>query len=47
MANMAICKICSVPVQEEPVMHVDICLPEHEDTVAFGVRTAEVWVEEP
>ena len=25
--------------------HVDICMTEHEDTVAHGVRTAEVWVE--
>ena len=24
--------------------HVDICLPDHEDTVAHGVRIAEVWV---
>ncbi len=25
--------------------HVDVCLLEHEDTVAHGVRTAEVWYE--
>lgn len=25
--------------------HVDICMASHEDTVAHGVRTAEVWVE--
>lgn len=24
--------------------HVDVCLPDHEDTVAHGVRIAEVWV---
>lgn len=24
--------------------HVDVCLPDHEDTVAHGVRMAEVWV---
>ena len=28
-------------------MHVDICLPEHEETVAFGVQRLEVWVAEP
>lgn len=27
--------------------HVDICLSDHEDTVAHGVRTAEVWVVAP
>lgn len=27
--------------------HVDVCLPDHEDTVAHGVRMAEVWVAEP
>lgn len=26
-------------------LHVDVCLPEHEDTVAFGVQKLEVWVE--
>lgn len=25
--------------------HVDICLADHGDTAAFGVKTAEVWVE--
>lgn len=25
--------------------HVDICLADHADTAAFGVKTAEVWVE--
>lgn len=24
--------------------HVDVCLAEHRDTVAFGVQMAEVWV---
>lgn len=24
--------------------HADVCLPDHEDTVAHGVRIAEVWV---
>ena len=24
--------------------HVDVCLPDHEDTVAHGVRMVEVWV---
>lgn len=28
-------------------LHVDVCLTEHEDTVAFGVRTAAVWVVAP
>ena len=27
--------------------HVDICMASHEDTVAHGVRTAEVWVVKP
>lgn len=27
--------------------HVDVCLPDHEDTVAHGVRIAKVWVVEP
>lgn len=27
--------------------HVDVCLPDHEDTVAHGVRIAKVWVAEP
>ena len=27
-------------------LHVDVCLPEHGDTVAFGVRTAEVWIQQ-
>jgi len=26
-------------------LHVDICLPDHRDTIAFGVQTAEVWIE--
>ncbi|MCI8656549.1 MAG: hypothetical protein HFF72_03815 [Oscillospiraceae bacterium] len=25
--------------------HVDICLADHAETAAFGVKTAEVWVE--
>lgn len=28
-------------------LHVDVCMTEHEDTVAFGVQRLEVWVEEP
>ena len=28
-------------------LHVDICLPEHEETETFGVQRLEVWVEEP
>lgn len=27
--------------------HIDICLASHEETVAHGVRTAEVWVAKP
>lgn len=27
--------------------HIDVCLASHRETVAHGVRTAEVWVVEP
>ncbi len=26
-------------------LHVDVCLTGHRDTAAFGVQTAEVWIE--
>ena len=28
-------------------LHIDICMGSHEETVAHGVRTADVWVVEP
>lgn len=28
-------------------LHIDICMSHHEDTVEYGVRTAEVWVARP
>jgi len=27
-------------------LHVDVCLPDHRDTIVFGVQRLEVWIEQ-